>query len=908
MTMTRILMTCLLLTVQAVTFAQFAPPSLVKDIRVGSLGSSPDGLNELGRYAYFTADVAGDGKRTLWKTDATEGGTSPVPLNVNGKLLNYLAVLQNKLYFLIQKNDSLNPRLGALELYALDTTGIIQLADVILNEGVSEATLFMLNNQLFTSATIVTQVERSTKVYSVRGDSGGTKQLTTSFLANANEDYFENLFFTNDALYIVKNGNSLVNRQRTVSIERVSADVRTVLWANSASLATATAAVNGIGVLNNHFYYTIDSAGQSALCKIAVTGNITRLHDDIIASLKGVTDAQQLVFQSIDNSIWRTDGTKTGTLKVSELGGNLASINNSIYLTAVTPIQSTLQPYQILANGKLSTLGTFNGGEAFIRFLPMRNRPFAVTMSSTPRNPVKTLYRINTNSWEVAGNMSGFANAYALLDTVLLFAANTDQFGSATLVGAELYKIGLSLNPPPPLSSKADLALKMTVDRIELAAFQHITFKITLQNTGGSLADSIKIKVPIYDGQLIATGQELASKGDYNFVNQVWNVGQLAAGDVATLQMRTYALSATPFRRFAQVIAQKGEDADSYPNNNRTGIPVEDDEAVIQLPYGAQISPCANDMMAPIFTNCPNDITVSTTETCAIAQWIAPIATDNCGAPTITPSHVSGNCFPVGTTTVTHLARDSAGNQTACRFRVIVENRATTTATDLGLNITANPTVFTRYSTVDFQIMVRNNGITPFTNAQIELPFPTGTVNGGTVIASTGFWREWCAGGVNCHSWFINRLEAGQTATLTVPLFILNVETPIVATTRLVTATPVDTMVSNNQATIIVSPETNPMIADGRKADLQVVNVIIGGIYPNPTQDILILELNSLIDNELPIFIFNMQGKKVLQLDQRLTKGFNILTLHTESLQSGAYLLQVPQTSDKKGMISFIKR
>jgi Domain of unknown function DUF11/HYR domain/Secretion system C-terminal sorting domain len=908
MTMTRILTTCLLLTIQVATFGQFTPPTLVKDIRVGSLGSSPDVLSELGRYAYFTADVAGDGVRTLWKTDGTEAGTVSIPLNLNGKLPNYLAVLQNKLYFLIQKSDSINPRLGALELYALDTIGNIQFVDVLVNEGVSETTMFMLNNQLFASATIITPTERSTKVYSISGASGGTRLLTTSFLANANEDYYENLFFTNDALYIVKNGNSLINNQRMVSIERVSAGVRAILWSASSPLANATATVNGVGVLNDDFYYTIDSLGQSALCKISVTSNITRLRGDIIVSSKGVTDAQQIVFQAFGNSIWRTDGTERGTLKVSEFGGNLASINNSIYLTAVTPVQPTLHPYQILANGTLSSIGNLNSGEGFVRFLPIRNRPFALTMSSTPRNPVKTLYRMNTNRWEVAGNGTGFANAYAMLDTFLLFAANADQFGAADLFGEELYKIGLNLNPPPPPVLKADLELKMAVDRTELAAFQHVTFKITLRNAGGSLADSIKIKAPLYDGQLIATGQELASKGDYNFVNQVWNVGQLAAGESATLQIRTYALSATPFRRFAQVIAQKGADFDSQPNNNRTGIPVEDDEAVTQLPLNSQISPCANDMMTPVFANCPTDITISTTASCAIANWTPPVATDNCGTPTVTSSHTSGNCFPVGTTTVTYIARDSAGNQAACRFRIIVENHSTTTDNDLGLAITANPTVFTRYSTIDFQITVRNNGSTPLANAQIEFPFPTGTVNGGSVAASTGVWREWCAGGINCRSWFINRLDVGQTATLTVPLFVLNVETPIVATTRLVTVTPADTVVGNNQATITLLPEINPIIADGRKADLQLVNVILGSVYPNPTQDLLILELNSLIDNELPISFFNMQGKKVLQLEQRLTKGFNVLTLHIEGLQTGAYMMQVPQTSDKKGMIPIVKQ
>ncbi|MEO0042476.1 MAG: Secretion system C-terminal sorting domain, partial [Bacteroidota bacterium] len=76
----------------------------------------------------------------------------------------------------------------------------------------------------------------------------------------------------------------------------------------------------------------------------------------------------------------------------------------------------------------------------------------------------------------------------------------------------------------------------------------------------------------------------------------------------------------------------------------------------------------------------------------------------------------------------------------------------------------------------------------------------------------------------------------------------------------------------------------------------------------NPTQDILILELNSLIDNEIPISFFNMQGKMMLQIGQRLTKGLNIIPLHTESLQTGAYLMQVPQTSDKNGLIPFIKK
>src|SRR5690606_29233404 len=47
-------------------------------------------------------------------------------------------------------------------------------------------------------------------------------------------------------------------------------------------------------------------------------------------------------------------------------------------------------------------------------------------------------------------------------------------------------------------------------------------------------------------------------------------------------------------------------------------------------------------------------------------------ASDNCSAVTVTYSHVSGSCFPVGTTEVTLTATDAAGNSSYCGFSVTV--------------------------------------------------------------------------------------------------------------------------------------------------------------------------------------------------------------------------------------------
>ena len=51
----------------------------------------------------------------------------------------------------------------------------------------------------------------------------------------------------------------------------------------------------------------------------------------------------------------------------------------------------------------------------------------------------------------------------------------------------------------------------------------------------------------------------------------------------------------------------------------------------------------------------------------------AAVATDNCDAsPTVTAEPASGSLFPVGTTTVTVTAVDSAGNTESCSFEVTV--------------------------------------------------------------------------------------------------------------------------------------------------------------------------------------------------------------------------------------------
>jgi len=81
-----------------------------------------------------------------------------------------------------------------------------------------------------------------------------------------------------------------------------------------------------------------------------------------------------------------------------------------------------------------------------------------------------------------------------------------------------------------------------------------------------------------------------------------------------------------------------------------------------------------NDNTPPVFTSCPTSSTIEPTcPTGAIATYPTPTATDNCGVTvTRTAGPASGSVFPIGTTTVTHVADDGHGNTATCTFTVTV--------------------------------------------------------------------------------------------------------------------------------------------------------------------------------------------------------------------------------------------
>ena len=83
----------------------------------------------------------------------------------------------------------------------------------------------------------------------------------------------------------------------------------------------------------------------------------------------------------------------------------------------------------------------------------------------------------------------------------------------------------------------------------------------------------------------------------------------------------------------------------------------------------------ATDTEPPQIIGCPQSINRSVIigTTLTNVSWTEPTAIDNSGLqPTITQSHVPGESFPLGSSQVSYIFKDQAGNQAMCLFMITI--------------------------------------------------------------------------------------------------------------------------------------------------------------------------------------------------------------------------------------------
>jgi uncharacterized repeat protein (TIGR01451 family) len=160
---------------------------------------------------------------------------------------------------------------------------------------------------------------------------------------------------------------------------------------------------------------------------------------------------------------------------------------------------------------------------------------------------------------------------------------------------------------------------------------------------------------------------------------------------------------------------------------------------------------------------CPASQTASATSASgAVVSYPPATAADAVdAAPIVTYSQASGTLFPVGTTTVTVTATDTAGNSSPCSFTVTV-TPLTAPGADLSLTSTASPDPVALGRPLTYTLTVANNG--PSRAPEVWM---VNTVLGFVHLVSATPTQGRCEGIAGLLGCRLGALEPGATAAVT---------------------------------------------------------------------------------------------------------------------------------------------
>jgi hypothetical protein len=212
---------------------------------------------------------------------------------------------------------------------------------------------------------------------------------------------------------------------------------------------------------------------------------------------------------------------------------------------------------------------------------------------------------------------------------------------------------------------------------------------------------------------------------------------------------------------------------------------------------------------------------------------------------------------------------------------------------DIALSLVSTPSVYRQYRVQNFKISAKNNSNQAFTDVKIDFPYPTKTVSGGVVTPSVGTWQEWCAGGTQCYMWIIPSLAANTTATLDVPVYVLDAVGMLTATTHLLSSNPVDNNTVNNSLTVSIGSANAPLIAPLiNSKPIELNGLINQRISPTIADNYIVLELESNADKQINCQIINSLGSVVLSKQLMLGTGNNAFNFTVSQLPKGMYFIQ----------------
>ena len=136
------------------------------------------------------------------------------------------------------------------------------------------------------------------------------------------------------------------------------------------------------------------------------------------------------------------------------------------------------------------------------------------------------------------------------------------------------------------VGQQIDLSVTKVVDNERPNVGDLVHFTVSLTNSRVTEATGVSVRDPLPAG--LKYQSHIASRGSYSGSSGVWNVGQVANGEVLTLNITAEVTDVGTLENVAEVLTANQPDIDSTPNNND---PNEDDQA------SATVTPQVADLM-----------------------------------------------------------------------------------------------------------------------------------------------------------------------------------------------------------------------------------------------------------------------------------------------------------------------
>ncbi len=373
----------------------------------------------------------------------------------------------------------------------------------------------------------------------------------------------------------------------------------------------------------------------------AVSNGKTDTESFTVTVSQTIVDSPPVLTPQPDITLNHTE-TKTLAVTATDPDGDTITVSLASYTPDFVTIQSVPGNYTILIKPALSDVGTHDIG---------------IYADANGKRAVD-VFKIT-----ILEEIIDAAPVISTIPNVSMFDSHTRAV-TVTASDREGDTITLSLQSAPDFVTLLDNIIAIKPAKTDIG-----TYTVTVQATANDKSDTQSFKVIVAKRVTFDTGPVMQTIPDITMIHTQTETLTVTVtdkeNDIITMSLARYAPD------FVTLLDKGGGKGTITINPDPSDVGVHY-VGVFAYANGlfagntvrVAVTNVQADTVPPVFSNIPADIIQSTSSNKTLVTFVPPTATDDTdGTIQVISSHKSGILFPIGNTTVTFTATDSAGNK-----------------------------------------------------------------------------------------------------------------------------------------------------------------------------------------------------------------------------------------------------